>query len=101
MKYLPFTFYLLNRRARGFFEIPFDAKQNYALTLPYGKSLYSHICVNKKGLVRHVIIPRTLLDAHGPKEVSESKQNDLTTHRKIFNAPQSQCLHSLLRVIYL
>ena len=34
----------------------------------------SHVCVNKKGLVRHVITPRTLLDAHGPKEVFESKQ---------------------------
>ena len=46
----------------------------------------SHVCVNKKGLVRHVITPRTLLDAHGPKEVSESKQYDLTL-MKIFFAP--------------
>ena len=55
----------------------------------------SHVCVNKKGLVRHVITLRTLLDAHGPKEVSESKHNDLTTHRNFFRASQSQHLHSL------
>ena len=55
----------------------------------------SHVCVNKKGLVRHVITPRTLLNAHDPKEVSESKQYDLTTHRKIFRPSQSQVLDSL------
>ena len=59
------------------------------------KSICFHVCVNKKGLVRHAIVPRTLLDAHGPKEVSESKQYDLTTHRKIFRASQSQRLDSL------
>ena len=59
------------------------------------KSLFFHICVNKNGLVRHVITPRTLLDAHGPKEVSESKQYDPKTHRKFFHASQSQRLHSL------
>ena len=59
------------------------------------KSLCFHVCVNKKGLVRHVIAPRTLLDAHGPKEVSESKQYDLTTHKKFFRASQSQRLDSL------
>ena len=59
------------------------------------KSLFFYVCVNKKGLVRHVITPRTLLDAHGPKEVSESKQYDLTTHRKFFHASQSQRLHSV------
>ena len=59
------------------------------------KSLFFFICVNKKGLVRHVINLRTLLDAHGPKEVSKSKQYDLTTHRKFFHASQSQRLDSL------
>ena len=59
------------------------------------KSLFFHICVNIKGLVCHVITLRTLLDAHGPKEVSESKQYDLTTHRKFFHASQSQRLDSL------
>ena len=54
------------------------------------KSLCFHICVNKKGLVRHVITLRALLDAHGLKKVSESKQYDLTTHRKFFRASQSQ-----------
>ena len=49
------------------------------------KSLCFHVCVNKKGLVRHAITLRTLLDAHGPKEVSESKQYGLTTHRKFFS----------------
>ena len=58
------------------------------------KSLFFHICVNKNGLVRHVITPRTLLDAHGLKEVSESKQYHLTTLRKFFNASQSQRLYS-------
>ena len=38
---------------------------------------------------------RTLLDAHGLKEVSESKQYGLTTHRKFFRASQSQRLDSL------
>ena len=59
------------------------------------KSLFFHICVNKKGLVRHVITPCTFLDAHGPKEVSESKQYDLTTPRKFFRASQSERLDSL------
>ena len=59
------------------------------------KTLCFHVCVNKKGLVCRVIIRRTLLDAHGPKEVSESKQYDLTTHKNIFRASQSQCLDSL------
>ena len=59
------------------------------------KSLFFYFCVIKKGLVTHVITPRTSLDAHGPKEVSESKQYDLTTHRKFFHASQSQCLYSL------
>ena len=59
------------------------------------KSMSSHVCVSRKGLLRHVTIPRTLSDAHGPKEVSESKQYDLTTHEKIFHASQSQRLDSL------
>ena len=59
------------------------------------KALCFHVCVNKKGLVCHVITLRTLLDVHGPKEVFESKQYDLTTHRKFFHASQSQHLHSL------
>ena len=42
-----------------------------------------------------MITPRTLLDAHGPKEVSESKQYDLTTHKNFFRASQSQRLDSL------
>ena len=46
--------------------------------------------------MRHAITPRTLLDAHGPKQVSESKQYDLTTHRKFFHASQGQRLHSLI-----
>ena len=50
------------------------------------KSLCFHVCVIKKGLVHHVITPRTSLDAHGPKKVSESKQYDLTTHRKFLHA---------------
>ena len=48
------------------------------------KSMSSHVCVNKNELARHVITPRTLFDAHGPKEVSESKQYDLTTHKISF-----------------
>ena len=59
------------------------------------KSLCFHVCVNKKGLVRHVITLRTLLDVHGPKEVSESKQHDLTTHKNVFRASQNQRLDSL------
>ena len=58
------------------------------------KSLCFHVCVNKKGLVRHVITPRTLLDAHGPKEVSKSKQYHLATHRKVFHASRNQRLDS-------
>ena len=59
------------------------------------KSLCFYFCVNKKGLVRHVITLHTLLDAHSPKEVFESKQHDLTTHRKFFRDSQSQPLDSL------
>ena len=59
------------------------------------KSLCFHVCANKKGLVQHVITSRTLLDAHGPKEVYESKQYGLTTHQKFFRASQSQRLDSL------
>ena len=59
------------------------------------KSLCFHVFANKKCLVRHVITPRTLLDAHGLKKVSESKQYDPTTHRKFSHASQSQRLHSL------
>ena len=55
----------------------------------------SHVCVNKKGLMQHVITPRTLLDAHGPKEVSESKQYDIRTHKNVFRASQSQRLDLL------
>ena len=54
------------------------------------KSMCFHVFVNKKGLVRHAITLRTLLDAHGPKEVSQSKQYGLTTHRKFFRDSQSQ-----------
>ena len=53
------------------------------------------VFVNKKGLIRHAITLRTLLDAHGPKEGSQSKQYDLTTQRKNFRASQSQRLDSL------
>ena len=59
------------------------------------KSLCFQVCVNKKGLMQHMIAPRTLFDAHGPKKVFESKQHDLTTHRKFFHDSQSQRLHSL------
>ena len=59
------------------------------------KSLCLHVCANKNGLVRHEITLRTLLDAHGLKEVSESKQYCLATHRKFFHASQSQRLDSL------
>ena len=45
--------------------------------------------------MRDAITPRTLFDAHGPKEVSESKQYGLTTHRKIFRDSQIQPLDSL------
>ena len=79
----------------------FPLQKQLSAIIKIQKSMSSHVFVNKKGLVRHVITPCTLLDAHGPKKVSESKQYDLTTHRKFFHAPQSQCLHSLLRVIYL
>ena len=50
------------------------------------KPLCFHVCVIKKELVHHVITPRILLDAHAPKDVSQSKQYDLTTHRKVFQA---------------
>ena len=59
------------------------------------KSLCLHVCANKNGLVRHAITLRTLLDAHGPKEVSESKQYGLAMRRKVFRASQSPHLHSL------
>ena len=59
------------------------------------KSMCFHVFINKKGLVCHAITPRTLLDAHGPKEVSESKQYDLTMHRKFSHASQNKRLHSL------
>ena len=59
------------------------------------KLLCFHVCINKNGLVCHAITLRTLLDAHGPKEVSQSKQYGLATHRKFFRASQSQHLHSL------
>ena len=59
------------------------------------KSMSSYVSANTNGLVQHVITPRTLLDAHGPKEVSESKQYGLTTHRKFFRDSQSQPLDSL------
>ena len=64
------------------------------------KSLCFHVCINKNGLVCHVITLRTLLDAHGPKEVSKSKQYGLTTQRKFFRASQSQHLHSLTCYFY-
>ena len=54
------------------------------------KSMSSHVCVNKNELAHHAITPRTLLDAHGPKEVSESKQYGRKTHRKSFRDSQSQ-----------
>ena len=50
------------------------------------KSICFHVCVNKKGLLRHAIIPHTLLDAHGPKEVSESKQCGLAKHKTFFHS---------------
>ena len=73
----------------------FPLQKQLSAIIKIQKSMSSHVFVNKKGLVRHVITPHTLLDAHGPKEVSESKQIDLTTHKKFFHASQSQCLHSL------
>ena len=54
-----------------------------------------HVFVNKKGLVGHAITLRTLLDAHGPKEVFQSKQYDHTAHRKIFRVSQSPRLDLL------
>ena len=56
------------------------------------KLLCFHVCVNKKGLVRDAITPRTLLDAHGPKEVSENSQYGLTTHRKFFATLKAKAL---------
>ena len=64
------------------------------------KSLCFHVCVNKKRLVRHVITPRTLFDAYGLKEVSESNQYDLTTQKKFFRASQSQRLDSLKSIFF-
>ena len=63
------------------------------------KSMCFHVFVNKKGLVCHAITWRTLLDAHGLKELSESKHDDLTTHRKFSRASQSQTLKSQKRII--
>ena len=59
------------------------------------RSMSSHVCVNERGLMRYVLAPCTLLDARGPKEVSESNQYDLTTHGKFFGASQSRRLDSL------
>ena len=73
----------------------FPLQKQHSAIIKIQKSMSSHVCVSKIGLVRHVITPSTLLDAHGPKEVSESKQYDLTTHQKFFRASQSQHLHSL------
>ena len=73
----------------------FPLQKQLSAIIKEQKSISSHVCDNKKGLVRHMITPRTLLDAHGPKEVSQSKQDDLTTHRKFFRASQSQPLGSL------
>ena len=77
------------------FHHTFPLQKQLSAIIKIQKSMSSHVCVNKKGLVCHVITPRTLLDAHGPKEVSQSKQYDLTTHRKFFYASQSQRLDSL------
>ena len=60
----------------------FPLEKQLSAIIKVQKSISSHVCDNKKGLVRHMITPRTLLDAHGPKEVSESKQYDLTTHKR-------------------
>ena len=73
----------------------FPLQKQLSVIIKIQKSMSSHVFVNKKGLVRHVITPLTLFDAHGPKEVSEIKHYDLTTHIKFFHASQSQCLHSL------
>jgi len=77
------------------FHQNFPLQKQLSATIKIQKSISSHVCANKKGLVRHAITPRTLLDAHGPKEVSESKQYGLTTHRKCFRDSQSQPLDSL------
>ena len=77
------------------FEVMFRNIRSLFVFTSLQKSMSSHVCVNKKWLVRHVITPRTLLDAHGPKGVSESKQYDLTTHKNFFRASQSQRLDSL------
>ena len=73
----------------------FPLQKQLSAIIKTRKSISSHVCVNKKGLVCHVITLRTLLDAHGAKEVSESKQYGLAMHRKFFRASQSQHLHSL------
>ena len=59
------------------------------------KSMCFHVFINKKGLMGHAITPHTLLDAHGPKEVSQSKQYGRTTHRKIFRDSQNHVLTRL------
>ena len=79
---------------RTFHQISTLQKQLSAI-IKIQKSISSHVCANKKGLVRHAITPRTLLDAHGPKEVSESKQYGLTTHRNFLRDSQSQGIDSL------
>ena len=65
------------------------------------KSLCFHVCVNKKGLMHHVITPRTLLDAHGLREVSERKQYALTTHRKFFTTLKANAVSHLHAVFAL
>ena len=70
----------------------FPPQKQLSAIIKIQKSMSSHVCVNKKGLVQHMITPRTLLDAHGPKEVSESKQYDLTTHRNFFTPLKANAL---------
>ena len=77
------------------FHHVFPLQKQPSAMIKIQKMMSSHVCVNKKGLVRCVIAPCTLLDAHGLKEVSESKQYDLTTHEKFIRASQSQRLDSL------
>ena len=70
----------------------FSLQKQLSAIIKIQKSMSSHVCVSKKGLARHVITPSTLLDAHGPKEVSESKQYDLTTHKNFFASLKANTL---------
>ena len=86
-------FFIANRSSetpsKSHFHHIFPLQKQLSATIKIQKSISSHVCANKKGLVRHAITLRTLLDAHDPKEVSESKQYDLTTHINVFHASEN------------